>query len=89
MKLRCGLKANLPVTAAPGEPLVTTDTQEMYIGTGAGIKKISDVVVSETTPVVADNLKLWMNPLTNIMSAYVNGAWEQVNNQCGTDFGTF
>jgi len=90
MKLRCGLKANLPVSAAPGEPLVTTDTQEMYIGTADGsLKKVSDVIVSETEPAVADRLKMWMNPVTNIMSAFVSGAWQQVNNQAGTDFGTF
>lgn len=89
MKLRCGLKANLPVTAAPGEPLVTTDTQEMYIGTGSGIKKISDLVVSVDEPAVEDRLKLWLNPTTSVMQVFTAGAWRPVENKSGTDFGTF
>jgi hypothetical protein len=90
MKLRCGLKANLPVSAAPGEPLVTTDTQEMYIGTGTGIKKVSDLIISETEPPPADRLKLWLNPTTNVTYVYVNSAWQPVENKSGsTDFGGF
>ena len=89
MKLRCGLKSNLPVTAAPGEPLVTTDTQEMYIGTGTGIKKISDIISSETEPAVEDRLKLWLIPSTGYIQSFVGGAWVPVDNKSGTDFGTF
>lgn len=89
MKLRCGLKGNLPTVAAAGEPLVTTDTQEMYIGTGTGIKKVSDMIVSVTEPAVGDRLKLWIDPNTSIIKAYVHGAWTQVDNNQSTDFGTF
>lgn len=89
MKLRCGLKGNLPASALAGEPLVTTDTQEMYIGTGTGLKKLSDIIVSETTPSLEDTLKLWLNPVTNVIKAYVNGVWEAVENAQSTDFGTF
>ena len=89
MKFRSGLKNSLPVSALAGEPLVTTDTQEMYIGTGTGIKKISDIVVSETTPGVEDSLKLWLNPVTSVMKAYINGVWEELENAQSTDYGTF
>jgi hypothetical protein len=73
MKLRCGLKVNLPLLAAPGEPLVTTDTQEMYIGTGTGIKKVSDISISESEPELADRLKLWFKPSTNTTYMFTNG----------------
>lgn len=89
MKLRCGLKANLPATAAAGEPLVTSDTQEIYLGTGTSIKRISDMVVSTTEPGVSDRLKLWINPTTSIVKAYIAGVWTAVNNDQVTDFGTF
>lgn len=87
--MRRGLKASLPVSAAEGEPLVTVDTQELYIGTGSGIKKVSDIVVSETQPDTVDNLKLWLIPSSNVMHAYVNGLWEPVVNATNTDFGGF
>ena len=89
MKLRCGLKNNLPQVALAGEPLVTTDTQEMYVGTGTGIKKISDMVVSVTEPTIEDRLKLWIDPTTGIVKAYIQGVWEAVANEQNTDFGTF
>lgn len=91
LKLRSGLKANLPAHAAEGEPLITTDTQEMYIGTGPATppKKISDIVISETTPGVADRMKLWVQPSTNVTYVYVRNTWEVVNKNVSTDFGTF
>lgn len=89
MKLRCGLKGNLPDVAAAGEPLVTTDSQELYIGTGTGIKRVSDVVVSVSEPPATDRHRLWVDPTTSIIKAYSNGAWNEVNNAQSTDFGTF
>jgi hypothetical protein len=90
MKLRCGLKANLPLSAAPGEPLVTTDSQEMYIGTGTGIKKVSDITISETEPAIADRLKLWLKPSTNVTYIFTGGIWQEVNTKsASTDFGEF
>jgi hypothetical protein len=89
MKFKSGLKANLPTTALVGEPLVTTDTQEMYIGTETGLKKISDIIVSTTEPAVIDRFKLWLDPTTSVIKAFVNGVWEVVENAQGTDFGTF
>ncbi len=37
IQLKRGAKANLPASAAAGEPLVTTDTHELSFGTGSGI----------------------------------------------------
>lgn len=37
IKFKRGLKANLPVSANAGEPLITTDTLEAFIGTGSGL----------------------------------------------------
>ena len=36
IKIRRGLKANIPSTLANGEPVWTTDTKEMYVGDGSG-----------------------------------------------------
>jgi hypothetical protein len=41
IQLKRGLKANLPASAAAGEALVTTDTHEMSIGTGAGLSPLA------------------------------------------------
>lgn len=38
LKFRRGLLANLPATAAQGEQLVTTDTHQVYFGTGTGVE---------------------------------------------------
>ncbi len=35
VQLRRGAKANLPASAAAGEPLWATDTRELFVGTGA------------------------------------------------------
>lgn len=88
LQLRRGLKANLPVRAAAGEPLIATDTRELYIGAGLlgtdpVVYKISDVIVSASQPDVATNAeKIWVNTTTNqLFRANVAGsAWVQ----CGT-----
>lgn len=89
MKLRCGIKSNLPALAAPGEPLVTTDTQELYIGTGIGVKKISDILISETEPAFENRFRLWLNPITGLIRTFNEGTWQVVSNQESTDFGGF
>lgn len=67
LQIRRGLKSTLPAIAALGEPLVTTDTRELYIGTGTGTYKVSDVIFSATEPaVVAD--KIWINTATNAIA---------------------
>ncbi|TQK62113.1 F5/8 type C domain-containing protein [Brevibacillus sp. AG162] len=50
IKLKRGLKANLPPAAAAGEPLFTTDTKELFIGTGDGISAIG------TDPTLAERV---------------------------------
>jgi hypothetical protein len=89
MQLRRGLKGSLPAVAKAGEPLITTDTQELYVGTGSGVKKISDIVVATSEPAVSDRSKLWVNPLTNLTFMFVNDAWQPINSDKTTDFGSF
>ncbi|TQR31059.1 discoidin domain-containing protein [Brevibacillus brevis] len=50
IKLKRGLKANLPSAASAGEPLFTTDTKELFIGTGDGISAIG------TDPTLAERV---------------------------------
>ncbi|MBZ5700258.1 MAG: hypothetical protein LAN84_00265 [Acidobacteriia bacterium] len=40
IEIRRGLKANLPASAALGEPLFCTDTHELFVGTGTGVVKV-------------------------------------------------
>ncbi|NRS17003.1 carbohydrate-binding protein [Brevibacillus sp. HB1.4B] len=50
IKFKRGLKNNLPSAAAAGEPLFTTDTKELFIGTGDGITAIG------TDPTLAERV---------------------------------
>lgn len=45
IQLKRGNLANLPVEGLAGEPIITLDSRELFIGTGAGtpLKKVSDV----------------------------------------------
>jgi hypothetical protein len=49
--LRRGLKANLPASAPDGEAFLTTDTHELFVGTGTGMQPIA----SETGNATAIN----------------------------------
>jgi hypothetical protein len=87
--LKRGLKANLPSSAAIGEPLVTLDTAELFIGTGTGLRKISDVVVSETEPSIEDQTKLWYNPADKTTKVYKDGSWQITTSDASRDYGEF
>jgi hypothetical protein len=63
--IKRGLKVNLPATATEGEPLFTTDTKEFFVGTGSGVKKISDVEYSTSAP--TDLTLLWVDTTNNVI----------------------
>ena len=48
IQFKRGLKANLPTSAEVGMPLWCTDTQELYIGTGDGVAKVSGSSENQT-----------------------------------------
>ncbi len=50
IKLKRGLNANLPAGANDGEPLVTTDNHELWIGTGSSKFKVTDTSKMDKTP---------------------------------------
>ena len=64
LQLRRGLKANLPAVAVVGEPLIATDTRELFIGTGTGTYKVGDVVFASVAPVV-EKEKIWVDTTAN------------------------
>lgn len=64
LQLKRGLKADLPALAALGEPLITTDTREMFVGTGTGLFKIGDIIFSDSQPAFASG-KVWIDTATN------------------------
>lgn len=43
MQQKRGLRANLPTTALEGELLIPTDTSELYVGTGTGVRQLGRV----------------------------------------------
>lgn len=81
LQLRRGLKANLPATAAIGEPLIATDTRELFIGTGTSTYKIGDVVFAAAAPVTIEPEKVWVNTTTNTIYRASDDATTWV--QCG------
>ena len=91
MQFKRGNKSDLPQEAAAGEPLVTLDTGELYIGMGVGqaLKKVSDIVLSTTEPGPEDQNKMWIDQTTNIAKAYKNGSWQVVATPSNVDYGTF
>lgn len=89
IRLKRGLRENLPTIARDGEALVTLDTGELFLGTGTGIRKISDVVVSETEPMAADRSKLWYNPVTNTTAVWTVDQWVVSASAAGMDYGAF
>ena len=65
LQLKRGLRANLPAKAALGEPLIATDTKELFIGQGTGagdseVYKVSDVIFAPSPQPVIVN-KIWVN----------------------------
>lgn len=68
LQLRRGLYANLAAAAATalaGEPLISTDTKELYVGTGSGtVYKIGDILYAAVAPAVVAG-KVFINTVTN------------------------
>jgi hypothetical protein len=63
IQLKRGLKANIPASAAAGEPILTTDTHELSIGTGSAV-----------TPVKVDWGNVLNQPSIPDVSGYLTGA---------------
>lgn len=66
IKLKRGLKANLPLAASAGEPLFTTDTHELFVGTGESV-----VPIAASDPALAnrvEELEMHRSTVTNAYS---------------------
>lgn len=85
LQIKRGLKASLPAIAALGEPLIATDTRELFIGTGTSVYKVGDIIFSDTPPPVVPE-KVWIETTTNtIYRASDDGlTWETVASGSGT-----
>jgi hypothetical protein len=77
LQLRRGLRANLPAIAAVGEPLIATDTRELFVGTGTSTYKIGDIIFAAVAPTITVEHaeKIWINTATNIIYRVEVGAW--------------
>ena len=79
LQIRRGLKANLPEKAALGEPLIATDTRELYIGCGtavgdAGVYKVGDIIFAATEPPVIEG-KVWIDTSDNSIYRADGAVW--------------
>lgn len=54
IQLKRGLAANRPGSAAAGEPVYTTDDQQLYFGTGAAVVPLK-IAVANVTGLVAES----------------------------------
>jgi hypothetical protein len=75
LQLKRGLKANLPASAPAGAPLLTLDTNELFVGTGSGIKKVVDTLVSATAPSNPISNQIWLDTTTNQIKRYDGSVW--------------
>lgn len=88
LQLKRGLKADLPASAALGEPLLTTDTHEMFVGTGTGLFKVGDIIFSDTEPAFVSG-KVWIDSTNNKIyrSNDLDSSWVMISGG-GTGAGT-
>jgi hypothetical protein len=79
IQLLRGLKANLPVEALAGEPLVTTDSGELFVGQGIGqaLLKISDVIIAAASTGI-DHARLWFDTTVHQLKYYDGSAWVEM-----------
>jgi hypothetical protein len=73
--LKRGLKSNLPAEAAQGEPILTLDTAELFVGRGAGqsLLKVSDLHYGTVAP--SDITKLWVDTNLDLLKRYDGAVW--------------
>ncbi|MGG4444835.1 hypothetical protein ABEX29_16045 [Brevibacillus porteri] len=65
IKLKRGLKANLPSAAPAGEPLFTTDTHELFVGTGKSV-----VPIATSDPTLANRVEELEMHRSTVSSTY-------------------
>ncbi|GEC89779.1 hypothetical protein [Brevibacillus brevis] len=65
IKLKRGLKANLPSAASAGEPLFTIDTHELFVGTGESV-----VPIAASDPTLANRVEELEMHRSTISSTY-------------------
>lgn len=84
IQLKRGVKANLPASADTGEPMVTTDTHEVYIGTGAGVSPIKVDYTNVLNPPAAAAVSS-VNGQTGAVSLTTDNVSEGSTNKYYTD----
>jgi len=79
LQLRRGQRSNLPANGLlTGEPLLTTDTHELFVGDAAGNPvRIVDVIVSTIAPVTPVQNQLWLDITNDQLKKWSGSSWEQ------------
>ena len=80
LQLKRGLKANLPSEALAGQPLVTLDSTELFVGNGIGqpLLKISDIVIAAVSTGI-DHSKLWVDTTAGKIKRWSGSAWVEAD----------
>lgn len=81
MQQRRGLKANLPATAPDGQLLITTDTGEIYVGTGSGVKSLAGGAPTHQTryTLFEDNAGVYADGMPGVYDAKARDGWYFTN----------
>jgi hypothetical protein len=84
MQQKRGLKANLPLTAPAGQLLITTDTSELFYGTGTGIAQIGAGSEHQTVyTLFEDNANVYADGMPGTYDPKAREGWYFTNATAG------
>jgi hypothetical protein len=81
MKQRRGLKATMPTSAPDGALLLPSDTDEIYVGTGTGVKKLAGGLAGHQTKytLYEDNVGVYADGMPGVYDPKAREGWYFTN----------
>jgi hypothetical protein len=81
MQQKRGLKANLPASAPAGQLIVTTDTNEIFVGTGTGVAQLGGGAPAHQTTytVFEDNAGVYADAMPGVYDSQARDGWYFTN----------
>jgi hypothetical protein len=81
MQQKRGLKANLPASAPEGQLIVTTDTNEIFVGTGTGVAQLGGGAPAHQTTytVFEDNAGVYADAMPGVYDSQARDGWYFTN----------
>jgi hypothetical protein len=85
IKIKRGTKANLPSSANQGEPIYTTDSKELFVGSGSGIDQITykNNFAATADPTVNNDSTQGYSKGSKWYNTNTNKIFECLNNSAG------